>query len=185
LLEAAEKVVEAQKLDVGLAVHEDKPEQCVVRRGAACQRQLGHHLLQAGEFMTTAEVDASRYQRAEMELTQARRLAAAFRFDTMAIDSKLAWVQQTRDKSFSLSAAGKTGTFAQANHQETRPFVQESPLAQHGRELLNQARMELRAGQTVSARKLAEAAFDPKYGMQDEAQMVLRSIDTEEFNQKT
>src|SRR5205085_7127016 len=55
---------------------------------------------------------------------------------------------------------------------------------QQGKSLLDQARRELRAGQTGSARRLAETAYEARYGVQSEAAQVLRSIDVEEFNQK-
>jgi type II secretory pathway component GspD/PulD (secretin) len=60
---------------------------------------------------------------------------------------------------------------------------QETP-QQHGLNLLDQSRRELRAGQSKMARTLAVEAFNPKYGVQNEAAAVLRSIDAEEFNQK-
>ena len=44
--------------------------------------------------------------------------------------------------------------------------------------------MELRAGQAANARRLAEEAFSPQYGVQAEATQLLRSIDAEEYNQK-
>lgn len=53
-----------------------------------------------------------------------------------------------------------------------------------GRELLDKARLELRAGQTANARRLAEEAYSPKMGVQPEAAQVLQLIDREEFNQK-
>ncbi len=53
-----------------------------------------------------------------------------------------------------------------------------------GKTLLEKARVELRAGQTANARRLAEEAFQGPYGVKEEATAVLRVIDTEESNQK-
>lgn len=53
-----------------------------------------------------------------------------------------------------------------------------------GKTLLEKSRIELRAGQTANARRLAEEAFQGSYGVKEEASTVLRAIDTEENNQK-
>jgi tetratricopeptide (TPR) repeat protein len=53
-----------------------------------------------------------------------------------------------------------------------------------GPDLLDKARRELKAGNTRLARRLAEDAFDAKYGVQKEAEALLRSIDVEEHNQQ-
>jgi len=182
LLEARQKAAEAQRVGAVFGPAEDSPEQCLVALGALCQRRIESHLQQANEYLATAELDNSRYQRAETELTQARQLATAFGFDTQLIDNKLSVVQQARTRSWSNGQADKN-QISQIAHQEyAQP--RSDAVAPQGHELLNQARMELRAGQTVSARKLAVAAFDPRYAVQEEASQVLRSIDAEEFNQK-
>src|SRR5260370_1445901 len=72
---------------------------------------------------------------------------------------------------------------SQMHHQEPAAASVANP-SQHGLELLKQARLELRAGQTSSARRLAETAFSGPYGVQDQAAQILRSIDAEEFNQR-
>jgi type II secretory pathway component GspD/PulD (secretin) len=53
-----------------------------------------------------------------------------------------------------------------------------------GQEKLAQARLELRKGETNLARRFAEEAIKGGYGVNDEAVALLRTIDTEEFNQK-
>src|SRR5262249_36162536 len=53
-----------------------------------------------------------------------------------------------------------------------------------GQALLDQARAELRKGETTTARRLAEEAFSGSYGVQADAEKVLRSIDAEEYNQR-
>src|SRR5439155_6864781 len=44
--------------------------------------------------------------------------------------------------------------------------------------------LELKAGRTDIARRLAEEAYNTRYGVQAEAAQVLRTIDAEEHNQK-
>jgi type II secretory pathway component GspD/PulD (secretin)/tetratricopeptide (TPR) repeat protein len=53
-----------------------------------------------------------------------------------------------------------------------------------GQSMLEKARMELRRGQTDTARQLAIEVHNGPYGMQSEAAQVLRSIDVEEHNQR-
>src|SRR5262249_49435454 len=55
---------------------------------------------------------------------------------------------------------------------------------ERGEALLNQARMELRRGETGNARRLAEEAFSGPYGVQADAEKLLRTIGVEEYNQK-
>jgi type II secretory pathway component GspD/PulD (secretin) len=49
---------------------------------------------------------------------------------------------------------------------------------------LDRARLELKAGNYTTARKLAEDAYDPSCGTQKDAEMVLRDIDAEEHAQR-
>src|SRR5438876_6317450 len=117
LLEARQKAVEAQRVGAVFGPHEDSPEQCLAAVGALCQRRIESHLQQANEYLATAELDNSRYQRAETELTQARQLATAFGFDTQLIDNKLSVVQQARTRSWSNGQADKS-QISQIAHQE-------------------------------------------------------------------
>src|SRR5205823_1853187 len=72
------------------------------------------------------------------------------------------------------------GGFAQAAVQDPVPTPAGSP----GEQLLQQARMAFKAGRNAEARRLAEEAFDPKYGVQPQAEMMLRCVEIEEFEQK-
>ncbi len=49
-----------------------------------------------------------------------------------------------------------------------------------GLEKLDKARAEIKAGNYTIARRLAEDAFNPVYGVAQDAAMVLRTIDAEE-----
>src|SRR5262249_13761033 len=72
---------------------------------------------------------------------------------------------------------------AQAQHSGSTPVAAQTP-AQVGETKLNQARMELRKGETENARRIAAEGYSGPYGLQAEAERVLRSIDAEEFNQR-
>jgi type II secretory pathway component GspD/PulD (secretin) len=63
------------------------------------------------------------------------------------------------------------------------PQPEETP-KQRGAALLDKARIELRRGESATARRIAEEVYCGPYGLQTEAMALLRSIDVEEFNQK-
>jgi type II secretory pathway component GspD/PulD (secretin) len=194
LLEAREKAIEAQRVGAAFSAEEDRPEAVLLAISALCQKRIDNLVQQASEALSGAEADPSRYQRAERDLTQAKQLAVGCKLDTQAIDSKLTWLQQVRGKSSSLEAGTGRAMISPVQHIEApaalvAPPSQTPPAvaaegSQQGRNLLNQARLELRAGQTLSARRLAEAAYAPEFGVQTEAAAVLRSIDAEERNQQ-
>ena len=118
--------------------------------GALCHRRIEDHLQHANQYLATAELDSSRYQRAEAELAQARQLALAFGFDTHMIDVRVNTVQQARNRNWTQNSGAAQAAISQVNHQQMAP-ASESP-QQTGHNLLNQARLELRAGQMVAAR---------------------------------
>src|SRR5262249_55264353 len=64
-----------------------------------------------------------------------------------------------------------------------RPEPNPDAERRQGEQLLEQARRELRCGQTALARRLATEAHNGPFGVRDEAAQVLRSIDAEEHNQ--
>jgi type II secretory pathway component GspD/PulD (secretin) len=183
LLEARRKALEAQRLGASYGPDDDRPELVLLALSALCQKRIETLVQQAGDWAAAANGDPKRYERAESDLRQARQLALGFHLDTQLIDSKAAWIQHMRDKALPPTPAAAQPQISQMHHQEpAAPVVATGQ--QHGVELLQQARMELRAGQTGNARRLAEAAFSGPYGVQDEAAQVLRSIDAEEFNQR-
>jgi len=182
LLEARQKALEAQRVGAAFGSNEDTPELALLAISALCQKRIDALVQQATDYATALDRDPSRCQRAEANLMQARQLAMACGFDTQAVDMKLSWVHQMQQKNSSGS------TFAQAPALPSLPQLTAAPGMesgqQHGQKLLNDARMELHAGQTSNARRLAEEAFSPQYGVQNEATQLLRSIDAEEYNQK-
>jgi type II secretory pathway component GspD/PulD (secretin)/tetratricopeptide (TPR) repeat protein len=190
LLEARQKVMEAQHTGATFGPDEDRPELVLWALAALCKTRV-EGLMQQANVDTTG--DPVRMQRAESDLNQARELAAAFQLDTQPIDRKLAWLQQVKGQGAGLKGPGSgvgDTQVSQVQHQvlalpgNTANTAAPSATTSHGQTLLNQARLELRAGQTRTARRLAEEAFQPELGVQAEAAQVLRSIDAEEFNQK-
>jgi type II secretory pathway component GspD/PulD (secretin) len=196
LVEARQKALEAQKIGATFAADEDRPELVLLALSALCQKRIESLVQQASDCAAAANGDAGRYRRAELDLTQARQLAVDFHLDTQLIEGKMAWVQQMRNQRATPPAppavpVAAPAQISQMHYQGADAPRSPEPAAppaataqQHGMELLQQARMELRAGQNGNARRLAEAAFSGPYGVQQEAAQVLRSIDAEEFNQR-
>ncbi len=184
LVEARQKAEDARNTGANFGPDEDRPELVMLALSALCQKRIEGLMQQAGDG-AAANGDFGRYQRAELDLKQARQLALAFKLDTQLqlIDNKIAWMQQIRDKPPTPAPTTGQAQISQMHHQEPAAASVANP-SQHGLELLKQARLELRAGQTSSARRLAETAFSGPYGVQDQAAQILRSIDAEEFNQR-
>jgi type II secretory pathway component GspD/PulD (secretin) len=190
LVEARKKALEAQKAanetppTVTLfGPTEDRPEKALVQLASLCDTRI-HLLLQhAGDCVTGNSNDPNRFHKAEADLVQARQLAQAFGQDTGRIDHKASWLQEMQASATVAQgpppvAAGQvppqgSGIIQVANQQPPNK----------GRDLLDRARLELRSGQTVIARQLTVAAFEPSLGVQEEAASLLRSIDAEEYNQ--
>jgi Flp pilus assembly secretin CpaC/tetratricopeptide (TPR) repeat protein len=181
LVEARQKALEAQRCGASFGASEDRPELALLAIAALSQKQIESLMQQANEYTASGEVDPVRYQRAEATLNQARQLAVGFGFDTQNIDGRIAWVQQVRAKRGAPVDAAAQSPVVLAQHQEP---ASSDPAQQQGRSLLEQARRELRAGQTTNARRIAESAFEPRYAVQTEALQLLRSIDAEEYNQR-
>jgi type II secretory pathway component GspD/PulD (secretin)/tetratricopeptide (TPR) repeat protein len=176
LVEAHDKATEALKLGGGFEL-EDRPERALQELGALAEKQIENLKQAATDCASQGTSDPARYQQAESQLTQARQLALAFGLDVQPIDTKLAWVQQLQ---------GGKGTVAQAAQPPSylTPAGMQEGDRDRGLKLLEQARLEIRRGETGTARRIAEEAFSGKYGVQAEAAALLRSIDNEEFVQR-
>jgi type II secretory pathway component GspD/PulD (secretin) len=181
LIEARQKAQEAQSIGASFGANEDRPELVMLAISAVCQKRIDTLVQQASEDAAVGSREPSHYQRAEFELKQARQLAMAFGFDTKGIDVRMSWLQQSQTKATASNNMPAVPLPFAATQPQTAQAV--TGVAR-GQSLLNEARMELRAGQTTNARRLAETAFDPQYGVQTEAAKVLRSIDAEEYNQR-
>lgn len=185
LSEARAKVLEAQKLNVTYAVDEETPDRVLLELASLCKQRVESLVQQAGDYAATAQQDAARFQKAEADLNQARELAKTFGLDAQPIEVKMAWVKQQQTSGAAPVVAdvplpqpiSPTAGVATINQEEDTP-------QQRGLALLDKARLELRRGETGTARRLTEEVFAGPYGVQSEAASVLRSIDVEEFNQK-
>jgi type II secretory pathway component GspD/PulD (secretin) len=168
LAEARQRIAEARALNAPFAADEESPEQAALQLAARARRQADALVRQA--VQEAASADPGGRQKAEATLGQARQLCATFGLDAQPVDAKLAWLH---------------GLGGPALPQAGGPAV-EAPggAAGPGEGLLKKARLELRSGDTGTARKTAEEACKPQYGVRDEALSVLRSIDAEEFNQR-
>ena len=171
LLEARQKAVEAQKMNVTFRADEDKPEVVLMAVNSLCQKKLDALMGQADYYIKAGQSDARNFQMAEQQLVAAKQLAAGFNLDCKQIDMKVNLVRQS-------------ATTAKASMPSQNGSMATTQSHDQGHDLLAKAQMELRAGQLANARRLANEAFSPNLGVQNEAAQLLRAIDTEEFNQK-
>jgi type II secretory pathway component GspD/PulD (secretin) len=176
LADAQQKAVDAKKLGVVFQPGEDSPDAVMLSLSARCKNQIAMTLLQVEKSVGTRP-DAATMQKAQVDLTGARQLAMQFGLDTQAIDQKAGWVQQAMG-----TTGGTPNAVVQVGHQV--PVAAVDPQRKEGLDKLDAARTELRKGNYTTARKLAEDAFDARYGVQKEATTVLRDLDAEEHNQR-
>jgi Flp pilus assembly secretin CpaC len=193
LVEARQKALEAQKLGASFAAEDDQPEAALAQLADSAHQRIEQLLQEAMDFVATAFMDPSRYQKAEDNLVQARQLAAGFTMDAQPIDSKLSWVQRTRKQAMAQTAAQPDPATADGPAVETPLTTAQTPdpappavdpQQAAGQELLDKARLELTKGELATARRLAVEVFTGPYGLQPQADAVLHSIDAQEFNQK-
>ncbi len=180
LVEARQKAIEAQSLAVTFGPTEDSPEQAVLQLSSLCYKRVDGLMQQAADFLTVS-ADADRFRKAEDNLLQARQLALSFGLDVQPMDSRLAQLRQMQ------AAGGNPSGFVRVGGAATQPVAGApgAPAAGNpGAQMLEQARQNLRAGKTVEARKMAEQVFAGQYGLQKEAEALLRTVDAEEFGQQ-
>jgi type II secretory pathway component GspD/PulD (secretin) len=178
LLEARARLLEAQRMSAVFGPDEDRPEKALLDLAGAARRQIDRLESQADDSVHHAVGDPQKYAAAEEMLSQAQALARGFQLDTNLIDKKLAWVRQTRGSS--VAQAGPGGV----QRVEARAHVTDGGPQVQGQQLLDQARMEIRAGNTGAARRLVEQVYAGNLGLRTEAENLLRSIDVEEYEQK-
>lgn len=183
LVEARQKAVEAKKLGI-LLPSGDSPEAVMATLQAKCKGQIQVTLYQVTESVSSKPGDLARLQKAQTDLAEARFLALQFGLDTVAVEQKMVWLQQAATTAgLSLPTGPGATPLAQAGFQAASTPAGD-PKRQAGFDKLEKARLELKHGNSAGARKLAEDAFAPVYGVQKEAETVLRDIDAEEHNQK-
>jgi type II secretory pathway component GspD/PulD (secretin) len=186
LIEARQKALDAQAAGAAFGPDEVKPEAVLMELGSLCDKRVANLLQLATDCAAGGATDPAQFRKAADYLAQARKHSEAFGFDTRPVETKMAWLEQARESVLGKAAAAPGGdpgqgvTLAAAHGPDpvNGPSSKEEGLA-----LLDKARLELRSGQTAQARKLAVAAFTGPYGVQPEAEKMLRSIDQEEFNQ--
>jgi Flp pilus assembly secretin CpaC len=190
LLEARSKLLEAQgavrdavALGVRFGPEDEQPDGALGALSALASRRVGALLRHADDLAAQGAANPRHLEEAAHDLADARHLATAFGQDLRPIEDKTARVQQLQDvlaQGVPPVAPLPRGPVAQ---QETAPMPV-GPRKLDGRRLLDDARRELRAGQLAQARRMAETAMEPSYGVQDEAAALIHSIDDEERNQK-
>jgi type II secretory pathway component GspD/PulD (secretin) len=188
LLEARERALDAQRLHVVFGPEETSPEMVLQLVAVAAHQRIDRLIQQAQNTMAGTGEKAALYARAKAMLQQAHQLASTFGQDTNAVDQKLAWLEQVRSSPApaqpAASGVALTVLNTPANPAPAPPAnVLPTVTTNHGRVLLDKARMELRKGQLSAARQMTEEAWRGNYGVQEEAAALLRSIDTEQFNQ--
>jgi type II secretory pathway component GspD/PulD (secretin)/tetratricopeptide (TPR) repeat protein len=99
---------------------------------------------------------------AEMRLKEAKQIAFGFGLDTYPIDMQLA-------------------AFKAPPAPPKAPAVDPRMV---GQSILDKARLEIKRGQSETARQLASEVYNGPYGLQAEAAQVLGTIDVEEHNQR-
>jgi type II secretory pathway component GspD/PulD (secretin) len=190
LLEARQKALQAQNERVPFGMEEMSPERLLLHLSSQARVQADRMMQRAMDVAAYGRGEPlANYQWAEQQLLAARRLAAGFSFEVRTIDDKLKWIADLRGRlpgapQTSASAppgravASAPGT-AQVSDNGIPPGA-----TPEGLKLLENSRMELRAGQTMIARRLAEQAYEGPYGVKELATRRLQEIDREEFNQK-
>lgn len=189
LIEARQKALECQRLNVQCGPEEDSPEQALVQLASLAGKRIENLMGEAEDCAATAAGDAAKLAKAESNLAQARQLAVGFGLDTFRIDVKLGQMRQTMAQARSGAVAPLTPPavgYQPANvGQATATDVAQTPPVPPGvgGDMLQRARVELRSGHTEVARRLAEEVYRGNYGLKAEAEAVLRDIDREEANQ--
>src|SRR5262249_32791900 len=158
LLEARQKAVEAQRLNVSFAGDETSPELVYQQIANEARTRVDALTRAAGEeALYGAGPVAARHQNAERRLAEAKQLASAFGPDVRAIDDKAAELRRLRD-----AALNQPAPNAVASQQPPTPAPVQPP-ANQGRLLLDNARLELKKGQTKLARTMCEEVIKGKY----------------------
>jgi type II secretory pathway component GspD/PulD (secretin) len=189
LLEARQKAVEAQRLGATFGPDEVSPELVYQQVAVEVRQRIDNLVRQAHETVAYGQGDTpTRCRQAEQQLGQARQLASRFGQDVRPIDEKVGEVRRLMQSAAPAPVKSGTSTsVALTSHQgpsqgSVAP-AQYQPQNQ-GQVLLEKARLELRKGETSMARRMCEEAIAGKYGVNGEAEALLRTVDAEEFNQK-
>jgi type II secretory pathway component GspD/PulD (secretin) len=189
LVEARQKALEAQRTSSAFGPEEDRPEIVLLHLSRLCEQRIEMLFKQAEDFVQADAGNPAQLRKAEANLQEAKQLAHGFGMDMFRVEHKIAWLQRVQDNMQArgplpvgpqvLPAPGSDVVKAAVKETGTDPVT----LKQQGEDLLNKSRLELRAGQTNQARRLAETVFTGPYGLRKESESMLRTIDDEEFKQ--
>jgi type II secretory pathway component GspD/PulD (secretin) len=190
LLEARQKMLEAQALHVRFGPEEETPDRMLLACAALANRRVELLVQRAADYAATAQTDSTRWQKAEDSLEEARQLAQAYSLDGQAIDRHAAWVRQARanaDTARSPSAETSTAPSAATSLPAPAAVSGGGPAtsAPAGQDMLQKARIELSRGELETARRLAVEVYNGPYQMRGAAEAVLHSIDAEEYAQRS
>jgi type II secretory pathway component GspD/PulD (secretin) len=179
LADAWLKAQDAQKIGGTFSLEEDSPNMAVEQIAGLARKRIVSLVITADGVLTDSNVrdPMVRYQKAEQNLAEASALAAAFRQDAQPITDRMTRIKQLKSTA---AAAAPTGP---QNNVETIVKEPAAP-AGRGQELLQKARLELRNGNSAMARRLVEEALSAPYGVQNEAEAMLRTIDAEDARQR-
>lgn len=190
LIEARAKAIQAQKLGGSLPPGVATPEEILGELNRAAAKQVAASLQKVSDLASKNGSDS--FAKAQAELASARQLAKEFGLDQASIDAKAKWLASAGTQTKPALAAGPLGIpplpgVGGDGREMTPPLPVGGPAesTNPGKSLLEKARAELKAGQTTNARRLAEEAFQGPYGVRDEASALLRTLDTEDANQRT
>jgi type II secretory pathway component GspD/PulD (secretin) len=167
LIPAREKALAAQNMNGVFTAQEDSPAAVYQDLGQMCIAYINGYVKHAEDGVRAGADPA--FQKADADFAAARALAVAFQLDAKGIDDRQAMLKQA-------ALGGPANPPAPVQ-------TALSPLNQAGKDKLDMARLELKAGNIAGARRIAVEAFDQKYGVQKEAAEVMRLIDGEEYNQ--
>ncbi len=177
LLEARDKIAEVQRLNVSFQLGEDSPNQVYQQLALSARQRIDTLVHHAGETLRYGtQAPMSRCQDAERDLSQAQQLAVAFGLDMQPIHTTMQMVTQLRATGNTTLVSANAQVPMAGNLQRGTPSTGLG--SQNAMQLLDQARMELRSGQTANARHFAEEAV--KLGAGEAGLAVLRSIDAED-----
>jgi Flp pilus assembly secretin CpaC len=171
----------AVKGGCGFGPGEESPDLFLYALAGMAKARIESLVQVADEVVSSGSNDVDRLKKAAASLSEAKQLAVLFGLDIGPLDVKLAFVLQRQSNSVAMMPAAPGGPVPSAPGDVVAVAAQQTPESGIGLKLLDNARDEIKAGRLEQARKFAEEAFDDKYGVQRQAEMVLRSIEVEAF----
>ena len=184
LIEAKKSAQAAADLRVPFGPEEVSPGFVLQQVAVEARQKVESLIQQSQQLLNETKGDlTSRYQAAEARLQEARSLAMAFGHDLQPVENQLSQLRTRLGTTGTALASRQSrpgSSIVQTAHQSSPTATVEPNI------LLDNARAELRKGEVVLARRLAEQALlsAPSGPIHEAAQSLLRSVDAEEFKQK-